>query len=276
MKRKHLTMSIVIALSTVNLLAAILVTGDSGRSADVILRVTPDKNRILLGEPLNLGFEFFNEGPNDVRIPKGGVMTGNIEIFVSRKGEGFRKYFRSDWGRKSEQVMTLAMNEKYEVENAMATVLWNGKPDYSHLNPEAAKRIKEKDNRLLTDYAFPSAGTYLVKATSCLMTESNECSIPIESVPVEIEVSEPVGEDLEVWNQIRGNREIAMLIQKGLFTSDKDVDKKQNILVVEQIIQRFPNSVYSSYLKTNLEKSRVTETKRNEFYKRLKPPPNPE
>lgn len=266
------------SLLLASLLTAIFASNNLGQSEKIAFTVKSDKNNISLGEVVNLEFEFFNQGETAVQIPNGGVMAGNIEVFIAKKGESYRKYFRSDWGRIDGEVdlITLAPNQNRKIDNTNATILWNGKPNYSHLNPDAAKRADKQDNKILTDYAFPDAGIYLVKAASCLIDELKGCSISIESEPIEIRVNEPVGEDLEVWNQIKGNRGIAMLMQKGLFDTGKEVEKQKLTTQVEQIIERYPNSIYSSYLKPNLEKSRARETKRDEFYKNIKPSQKPE
>lgn len=280
MKGKERTFIYTIVVSVLllaSLLTAIFASSGSGRPEGVVFTATSDKNEILLGEVVNLEFEFTNLSPTSVRIPVGGVMAGNIQVLVAKKGGSFRKYFRSDWGRLDGEVnsLTLAPNQRQKVDSSNATILWNGKPDYSHLNAVAAEAASKQDNRILTDYAFPEAGTYLVKATSCLIDELRGCSIPVESEPIEIRVHEPIGEDLEVWNQIRGNREIAMLMQKGLFTSGKETEREQNTTLVEQIIVRHPNSVYSNYLKVNLANSRIRGAKRDEFYKDIKQPQKP-
>jgi hypothetical protein len=244
------------------------------QSSNVSLTIAADKNNIYLGEVLNLQFEFTNLGETSVKVPNNGVMGGNVEILITKKGESFRKYFRSDWGRKDGElnVLFLGPKQRHKIDDPNATILWNGRPDYSHLNPDAAKRAGKQDNRILTDYAFPDAGTYLVKAVSCLIDELNGCSIPIESEPIEIKVNQPIGEDLEVWNRIKGNRGIAMLMQKGSLDTGNEAAKEELISQVKQIIETHPNSVYSGYLKSNLEKFKAKEAKRNEFYKNIKQP----
>lgn len=90
-----------------------------------------------------------------------------------------------------------------------------------------------------------------------------ENATPIESEEVEVVVNEPEGDDLTVWNQIKGKRDIAILMQTGDFANSKDEDK--NISEVEHIILQYPNSIYSKYLKPNLEKFKENKAKRIEF-----------
>lgn len=271
MKRKKMHILIGI-LSLASLLMAIFAIGSLGQSESVSFKVETDKDSIFLGEVVNLKFELINNGSDAVRFPDGGVMAGNIEILIAKKGESYRKYFRSDWGRADGEVkiVSLAPKQRYEIDSTGAAILWNGKPNYSHLNSEAAKRADQQDNQILTDYAFPDEGTYLVKAAFCLMSEQKGCSIPIESEPTEIYVKPPINEDLEVWNSIKGKREIALLMQLGDFGTSDDQKKSRLITEVERILQQFPTSVYSRYLKPNLEKFKENDEKRQKFKEGLK------
>lgn len=272
MKRKNVQILAVTTLLVTGLMTAIFASNNSGQLERVFFKVEADKNTISLGEIVNLEFEFSNLGETAVQIPDGGVMAGNIEVFIAKKGESYRKYFRSDWGRLDGEVnvITLAPNRSHKIDDTSATIFWNGKPNYSHLNSDAAKRADMQDNRILTDYAFPDAGMYSVKATACLIDEKKGCSIPLESKPIEIKVNEPVGNDLKVWNRIKGNREIALLTQNNSFSTGKEDEKTKLSAQVEQIVIDYPNSIYSAYLKRSLEEFKMREAKRNEFYKNMR------
>jgi hypothetical protein len=254
----------------VSLLGVALAANNLGNSKASLI-VQTDKNVVLLGEVVNINFEFQNNGNDSVQILSNEGLGQNTELLIARRGEQFRKYFRSDWGRVDGEakVISLLPNQTYQLNSKDATILWNGKPDYSHLNPDAAKKADESDNRVLTDYVFPEVGVYLVKSTSCLLDNLKKCSIYVESNVIEITVKEPTGDDLEVWNQIKGNREIALLMQRGEFQTENSDEKTKLVSEVEQIIERYPNSIYSNYLKPNLAKFRASEAKRQEFLQKL-------
>lgn len=224
-----------------------------------------NKEIFTLGEPVKVVFEFFNEGESPVIISSGGVEVGNLKVFIANKDGEYREYFGSGWGRKRGYKTTLESKQSFKYPEA--AILWNGKPNVSHLNEDAAKRALA--GKITTEYALPETGIYFIKGLSYF----GENSTPIESEPIKIVINEPVGDDLKVWNQIKGNREIALLMQKGGFSTSKDAEKENLTKQVEQILVQYPNSIYSGYLKTNLEKFRARETKRDEFYKNMKQKP---
>ena len=224
-----------------------------------------NKETFVLGEPVTVEFEFTNTGENPVLIGAQGVEVGSLKIFIARSQDGeYKEYFGSGWGRKQGKEILLGPKQSHKYKEA--TILWNGKPNVSHLNEDAARRVLA--GKITTEYAFPDAGVYFIKGLSYF----GENATPIESEPLKVVIKEPVGDDLEVWNQIKGNREISYLIQKGAFDTEKEAEKEQLTKQIEQIIVQYPNSVYSSYLKANLEKYKADEVKRNEFYKNIKQP----
>jgi hypothetical protein len=118
---------------------------------------------------------------------------------------------------------------------------------------------------ITTDYAFPEPGEYFIKGISYI----GENSTPIESKPIKVIIKAPTGDDLEVWNKIKGNKQIAVLMQRGEITVEKETERQKFATQAEQISEQFPNSVYSSYLKSKLEKYKVDEIRRNETYKNI-------
>jgi hypothetical protein len=271
MKKNIKKLTLVASLLIVSFLSMVL-AGNNLNKSDVSLLAQPNKNSFLLGEVVNLKFEFVNNGNDTAQILGNEGMGGNTQILITRKGERFRKYFRSDWGRTDGEanIVSLLPNQSYKLNSEDATILWNGKPNYSHLSLNAAKKADSRDERILTDYAFPEAGIYLVKVTSCLLDKLKGCSIPVESNVIEITFEEPTGEDLQVWNQIKGNREIALLMQRGAFSIDHDADKAKLVNEVEQIIEKYPNSTYSAYLKPSLDAFKAHDAKLEEFKAKIK------
>jgi hypothetical protein len=62
-------------------------------------------------------------------------------------------------------------------------------------------------------------------------------------------------------------------MQKGGFDAGKEAEKEKLATQVEQIYVKYPNSIYSSYLKPNLAKYKANEARRNEFYKNMRQKP---
>jgi hypothetical protein len=241
-------------------------TGSAALSG-LLLRGKTDKLAYILGEPVRIQFEFVNESGQSQIIPGGGFEVGSLKLYVSKDNEqNYKEYFGPGWGRLRGQRKALSPGASYSFESA--TLLWNGKPRVSHLDPAVAERVLA--GKISTEYLFPEAGVYYIKGVSFV----GENFVRIESEPVKIEIKEPVGENLEVWSQIRGNREIALLMQEGAFDSDNDNRKQELVATVERIVSEYPNSVYSGYLKRNLEKFKSDEVKRREALERAIKPGN--
>jgi hypothetical protein len=261
-KMNYIAIGCFFALLLCACLAVIEIAADS-EVQDLTFKAKTNKETLILGEPVEIEFVFFNTGNNSVIIPSSGVEAGSLQVFIAKPNEEFKEYFASGWGRKRGTQKALEPKQSYSYKS---TILWNGKPNVSHLNEDSAKRVLK--GKITTEYALPEPGTYLIKGISYV----GENAVPIESDPIEIVVNAPVGDDLKVWNQIKGNREIALLMQTSEFNTSKDEEKEKLVRDVEQIIVQYPNSVYSSYLRTNLEKYKASEEKRNEFMRKLKQP----
>jgi len=252
----YIVMSVFIALLLCVSWTIVGLTQTKTESADVSFKGKANKETFVLGEPITVEFEFINVGENPVVVGSGGVEVGGLKIFIANKNGEYKRYFASGWGRKQGQKITLEPSQSLKYKGA--TILWNGKPNVSHLNEDAAKRILAGE--ITTEYALPEPGVYFIKGLSYI----GENATPIESEPIKIVVNQPVGDDLEVWNQIKGNKEIAYLMQKGGFDTGKEAEKERLTNQVEQIIVQYPNSIYSSYFKPNLEKYKADEIRRKD------------
>jgi len=84
----------------------------------------------------------------------------------------------------------------------------------------------------------------------------------VDSEPIAITVEEPIGEDLEVWNRIKNDGKFAFFIQEGgiqaqVYERDlRDAFQKQ----VEDILQKYPRSIYAAPLRRSLEKFESRKT----------------
>jgi hypothetical protein len=259
----YVAIGIFIVLSSLVYWTAIGFTNDKAEIQGLSFKAKANKETYALGEPVKVEFEFSNEGEKPIIIFSGGVETGSLKVLIAGKDKEFKEYFASGWGRKRGYKINLEPKQAQKYE---AVILWNGKPNVSHLNEDAAKRVLE--GKVTTEYAFPEPGVYLIKAVSYV----GENATQVESKPAQIIINEPVGDDLQVWNQIKGNREIAYLLQKGEFQTSEDEEKTGLLAEVEQLVQKYPNSIYSGYLRQNLEKFQANEERRKRFVEKLKQP----
>lgn len=128
----------------------------------------------------------------------------------------------------------------------------------------------------MTDYAFPEAGNYLIKAIATVPNgASSDDLTKIESETIQIIINDPIRDDLKVWNQIKNRGEIAYFLQQGETPTFQD-DKAEKLLKeIEQISQKYPNSLLANKMRLTLEKFRVDEEKRKELLERAKQPKQP-
>lgn len=220
------------------------------------LTVKSDKQSYELGEIVPISFELKNTSANDVTINDVfGVGSGSVTVYISRDGKNYPEY-NSDWGQVDFAPASTVIKPGQSLSSS-ATILWHRKPNA--LQGESARVIKEvSEKTLLTDYAFPEAGTYYVKA----VYNQN-----LQSAPLDITIEEPDGEDLDIWNRIKGRGDIAYFIQKGYvpIASYKSEEKSRFESNVRAIIERYPNSLLSKQLKTSFLKYQEVEIKRQEL-----------
>jgi hypothetical protein len=225
--------------------------------------VRTDKTNFTLGEPIKVEFVLTNQGSTSVKVPNEGVESGSLKIYVANEGGEYKRYFASGWGRETGTAITLQPGKS---QSYYATILWNGKSKLIHFSEDEMKEALR--GRISTEYALPLPGVYFLKGVSSISSGRDEVGFE----PLKIIVKEPTGDDLEVWNKIKGNREIALLMQKGSFDTSNSAEKQSLIGLVEQIIVEHPNSVYTSYLRPNLEKYKIAEARRQEMMNKMQKP----
>lgn len=237
-------------------------------TADLSFKGNVEKETFVLGEPIAVGFEIYNKGKTSISVHRGGVETGFLKVFIAGQDGEYKLYDGYGWGRILGRMFNLPPGESQKYKEA--TILYQGKIEVSHLNERAAE--EKLKGKITTEYALPEPGVYFIKGLSYF----GEKATPIESEPIKVVIKEPVGEDLEVWNQIKGNAEIALLMQNDGFNTGKEAEKESLINQVEQIIEKYPTSIYSGYLKPNLAVYKAKEAKKNEFYKNIRQAQKPE
>jgi hypothetical protein len=242
-----------------------------GQSQPVSVVLSVEKQEVFLGEIVKFDLIFRNSGKTVIQIPSGGVRSGNVRVSIAKSSGEYRDYVTAEWGMKEERVVTLPPGQSVEVDSTNATILWNGIPDYSNLNVDAAKAADQGEKRILTNYAFPEAGTYFLKVTSCLIDGPKGCSIPIESNIVQIDVQEPVGDDFEVWKILKENHRLGYFLQHARFP--EGIEKKSTLAKTNSVIEKYPLSNLSIRLKGNLERFILEEKQREIYTDKLKRKP---
>lgn len=210
-----------------------------------------NKETYLLGESVKVEFEFINKDETPIIVSKFGVDSGGLKIFIANENGEYNEYMASTWGRQTGALLSLKPTQSHKFEEV--TILWKS---------------------IAKPYAFSEPGIYFIKGVSYI----GEDATSIESEPIQIVVNEPIGDDLEVWNRIKGNRQIAYLMHNDEFNTsqlgdkfdiNKNEDKDKLAEQVKRIVEKYPNSLYSEYLKRSIEKYKKSEVRRRESRKQF-------
>lgn len=238
----------------------------------ITLKVSSDKQSYIQGEAVNLTFEAINKTDKSVDIYD--VSSGFLNVKIAFNGERFNQYKNTSWGTSETGGKRIKPGESYK---SQAKVLWNSNPVGTFSNVESI--VNSEKGAILSDYAFPEAGIYLIKAVLSVPSNTLPTTLTkIESEPIQITVNKPVGDDLEVWNKIKDNKEIANFMHRGSFLGWKsfliedDKELSEILKEIEEIVQSYPNSLLVGQLKPNLEKFRANEEKKKANMRKIKKP----
>jgi len=194
--------------------------------AKVTFKVTLEKNNFIFLEPLVLRCKFSNPTDKELEFDKP-ILSNDLELQIRRSdGNTFlHKDLFAFYINRSRPITRLSPGES--IEEIITT--------------------KAGDDRL-----FNEAGNFQLKFS--ISNGEKKWSNATNVI-----VDEPQGEDLEVWNQIKGNKDIAFMLQRGSFTIEDENRTAELMAQIEKVVTKFPNSVYSGYLKPILEKYKVRQ-----------------
>lgn len=241
----------------------------SAKEQPVEVIVRPSKETYSLGEVVYLDFLIKNKSSETIKI--GGAITiedGTLSVSISKDGKTFEEYKHTKWGKADVKRNPIELKPN-EITTTSASVLWNNKPKISD---RIAADVQEQASRgkIKTDFAFPDTGDYFIKVSYFIYLTAKP--IFVESEPIKITITEPIGEDLKVWNIIQDNGDFAYFIQEGDFRipSYKPEQRVRLQQKVEQLINQYPNSFYAELLQQSLSKFRASEEERKTFLEKRK------
>lgn len=220
--------------------------------ASILAQVKPNQEKLeitvkssayvyALGETVPLDIEIKNNTEQDVVLSGTSAESGYLQFFISEDRQGeYKKYSNAGWGNKNTKPKVLKFSDAV---TSKATILCNAVPELSHLNADAAKEAST--GKIVTTYALPEPGDYYIKAVLIIPNPDNP--VKIESEAVQITITEPIGADLEVWNKIKDRSDFAYFLQEGVFSipENKSTERAKFQQEIEQIISRFPDSLYT-------------------------------
>lgn len=231
------------------------------------IKITSSKDSYSIGELVHFSLQIANISNSEVFLKGIDVESHYAKIFISKNKTAYQEYKSPKPVIKSKGTFL----RSGEIAQSTSTILYNIKPKTVGLSYDAAKEVS--NGKILTDYAFPEAGEYYIKAV--LYIPNKEGNKQIESEPVKITIEEPQGEDLEVWNKIKDSGDFAYFIQEGdmRILPYKPEERAKFQEEVEDILNKYSNSFYASSLRQSLDKFRASEAKRLEFQEKMKAKP---
>jgi hypothetical protein len=232
-------------------------------SSEVEITVTVPKTEFRLGEiiPVDIGVK------NTTNVPLQASVNPCIKV-TSKKDNAYKSYASPRNSFTIDGYDAPLILRPQEQKWMRESVFWNDKPQVSHLNKDAAK--PEIENRILSDYVFTEAGVYLIKGCTALLI--NGKWKVVDSSPIEITITDPAADDLEVWNLLKRNGNIGYFLQVGDVprTFQYKTEERESLLKeIDSILKEYPNNFYSTSLRQSLEKFRASEAKRQEFMQKM-------
>lgn len=218
------------------LIAAWQATRTKARQTDnpIAVVVVPGRETYSLGEVIDFNVTIRNDSDREIEIDKPSFLQGNLRLYVSPDRVNYTEYVGPSWG--SLDSPTRKTKLAYGEDTAdRTTMLYNRTVPHAHLTPQYAERIRKE--RLDSEFAFTSVGRYW------LIAVFRNGKARIESEPVAIDVSEPVGVEGTVWEQMKTDGAYALFLQTGEMKyypgSQKEADFKEKL---RQISVEYPNT----------------------------------
>jgi hypothetical protein len=126
-----------------------------------------------------------------------------------------------------------------------------------HLNEVAAQRARTRENLVQGNYVLSRPGFYFVKA---ILRDPKTRDV-VESTQIRIVAEMPQGDNLEVWNKIKGRRDYAYFIQTGSLGLPTDESTKNVAEQLEAIVRLHPTSKYAGQIRRSLNEHRAVVDK---------------
>jgi hypothetical protein len=212
------------------------------------LEIQTDKDHYLPGELITVQLKITNASDGPLALPRNAdVFSGGMNIFVAETTGNFRSYKGPRWGLRDGvggRTKTLAPGESV---SESVTVLYNHVTSTSHLSELYATPVK--NDSLDTEYAFPHAGAFRLKA----VLSDDRFSTSIESAPVDIIIDEPGGPDLVIWNKIKDDGGYGYFFQTGEVLGRSHAPTIEEIeLALKELESLYPTSRYAKNIRASL------------------------
>jgi hypothetical protein len=257
MRNKILITTIIITSLLASVIFATYALANSkSKPKQVYLKMSANKDSYILGEPIRLIGDYINHTDHDVLL----YLSKLTAINVAKEGEEFKWFDANPTDCSFSTGFLLKANTTYSTLHNLGQER-NGVFLLNAIG-EAPHSYKVRTEIIEPNYAFQGVGTYYAKYEASLVTdEKKRTSDPIRTEPVKITITEPMGDDLEVWKIISGENKskFTQLMRSGGFYERDEIKKTDFINEVEQILTDYPNSIYSSYLRNGIDNFKKLE-----------------
>lgn len=227
----------------------VAVAGTADNLGGLAVMLQAKKHQLILGEPVLLVFRVTNRSNSRIELPGVvDVLGGGVGLRVAFENGPYREYRGPGWGSVNRRF-SQPLDPGGSIETT-ATVLHNRAPKRGDLNEQTWKRIAEQE--IDTEIALPKPGRYRLKAV--LFGK-------IESVPLEIQVTEPQNiDDIEIWKVISSQPQYALFMQSGdllLPGTRPEPQTKEIVDRIEAFVNYHAASTYAPHFRAAIAKHRA-------------------
>ncbi len=219
------------------------------------LFVSTPKNTFTAGEIIPFEAQLKNESSEDVILEDTLDPTyGSLKFYLFDGKKNFKySYINPNWGILEVNGSGIKIKKNEAVTNS-GQILAGIKSD---------KR---------SEYYFDTSGTYYLQASYQIQLKGQIKFFELKSELIKIIITEPLGEDLEVWSQIKNRGDYGYFIQNGDFLEPfyKVEERKKLQQEIEDILNKYPNSLYAEPLRNSLVKFKASEAKQSELVEKMK------
>jgi hypothetical protein len=174
---------------------------------------------------LDLAFRLVNVSGSDVSLDTPSETVGTVQLLIAGQGD-FRTYLGPGWGTE-DSVRTPGTLKKDSSIDMSLRVLYQvqrGQP-----------------------YTFPAAGTFRLKVT---YQDSSVCSAATTTPVLTVQVTQPTGDDLSVWNAIKDCKQCAYFLHTA--HAGKSAVYQNALALLRSLVVQYPSSRYAKLIRQQL------------------------
>jgi hypothetical protein len=220
------------AAAIIGLLVRPVAAADGGTPAGpckLTATVAASATTILPGEPLDLTLRLKNTSGGDISLEMPSETRGSVRLGIARNVEPltFRGYMGPRWG----------------IEDSVQTP----RPLLRNAAIELPLRVMYQVQRD-QPFAFATAGTYKLKVK---YQDGSVCPEGTSPPIFTLEVSEPTGSDLTVWNAIKECKRCAHFLHTG--RAGKNQAEQDAVALLRKLAGNYPKSRYAPIITKQLD-----------------------